>query len=504
MYPASLTLIAGFIVAPVLIFHASLVESPWGLLAAALLLAALAPLVARTQWRRPDAGLAALAIGAAVVLTLISGVGHFFYQTDDWTTRDAVLLDLEKNAWPVAYLTDRGVALLRAPLGMYLVPAAVGRAMGTGAGEAALFIQNAALFALCLYAFASSFTDRRMRWIAIPFFVVFSGLDSVAWARRILEGVPDNLLLPHLDPWSGALQFSSHVTQFFWAPNHALAAWANVAAYLAWRSGRLPSLMMGPLWAASIFWSPLAAFGVIPFLLFAFFWDLKDRKVRAVDFIASLAAGVAVLPVLLYFTRDAAAVEKGFLKFGDMDILRSYVTMLLLKALPWLAIAWQWCDRRDRRSVAEFLLILACLVLIPTYSMGYANDFASRVSIPALALLCLRVVPALATLGREPPARRAIVVGCVILAAITPAVEIIRNVRQSASVASACSLVDALKEPPEQALYMAAAKSFDAPAGILVKPAAAPVAPAAIRDCWPGRKFVYAGAGAAPDDSARK
>ena len=38
-----------------------------------------------------------------LVLTLISGVGHFFYQTDDWTTRDAVLLDLERNAWPVAY-----------------------------------------------------------------------------------------------------------------------------------------------------------------------------------------------------------------------------------------------------------------------------------------------------------------------------------------------------------------------------------------------------------------
>lgn len=492
MIPASLTLIAGLVVAPSLIFQASFLQQPLGALVCVLALASIVPLVRRAQWGRPDLSLAMVALAAAVALTLFAGVGHVFFQTDDWTTREAVLLDLERNSWPVAYATERGEALLRAPLGMYLVPAAFGRMFGSVAGDAALFAQNAGLFALCLYAFASSFDSARARWIAIPFFVVFSGLDSIAWAKRLVDGVPSNLVLPHLDPWPGALQFSSHVTQFFWAPNHALAGWALVVFYLAWRAGRIPALLMGPVWAASIFWSPLAALGAIPFLVFAFVWDVKDGKLRLADFAASFAAGAAALPVLVYFTRDGAAVEKGFLNFADMEVLRSYFAMLMLKVAPWLAVAWQAVDRRDKRSVSEFWLIVAALVVIPTYKMGFANDFAMRVSIPALALLCLRVVPALAALGAEPVSRRAIVAGFVLMGAITPGVEIMRNVTQKSYAASACTLVDALIEPPEQALYLASSSSFATPPGLFRSPQGAPVTHT-IADCWPGRSFVYAG-----------
>lgn len=492
MIPASLPLVAAVVLAPGLIFQATFLQQPLGALAALLALASVVPLFRRAEWRRPDPTFAMLAVAAAVALTLFAGVGHLFFQTDDWTTREAVLLDLQRNSWPVAYATDRGEALLRAPLGMYLVPAAVGRLLGPVAGDVALFAQNAGLFALCLYAFATSFESLRARWIAIPFFVVFSGLDSIAWAKRLVDGTPSNLVLPHLDPWPGALQFSSHVTQFFWAPNHALAGWALVVFYLAWRAGRIPALLMGPAWAASIFWSPLAALGAIPFLVFAFVWDVKDGKLRIADFATSFAAGAAALPVLFYFTRDGATVEKGFLNFADMEVLRSYVAMIMLKVAPWLAVAWQAVDRRDRKGVTEFWLIVAALLLIPTYKMGFANDFAMRVSIPALALLCLRVVPALAALGAEPVSRRAIVVGFVLMGAVTPAVEIMRNVTQESFEASACTLVDALIEPPEQALYLASSGSFASPPGLFAPPPGAPVAHR-IADCWPGRSFVYAG-----------
>ena len=75
------------------------------------------------------------------------------------------------------------------------------------------------------------------------------------------------------------------------------------------------------------------------------------------------------------------------------------------------------------------------------------------------------------------------------MGAITPGVEIMRNVTQKSYAASACTLVDALIEPPEQALYLAS--SEPTPPGLFPPPQGA--CHHTIADCWPGRSFVYAG-----------
>ena len=42
----------------------------------------------------------------------------------------------------------------------------------------------------------------------------------------------------HLEQWAG-LQFSGHLTQAFWVPQHALAGWFFAAFYMLWRDRRL-------------------------------------------------------------------------------------------------------------------------------------------------------------------------------------------------------------------------------------------------------------------------
>lgn len=493
MIPASLTLAFLLFLAPFLIFCLGFLQTAPGVAAAALGLAASVPMLRRTQWGgRPDAPLLLGAVAISLALTLVSGIGHFFYQTDDWVVRDALLFDLVRHPWPVPYDLAGAPGLIRAPLGMYLLPAALGKLGGTAVAQAALFAQNAAVLALCMYMFARSLPAGRSRLVMLVLFVAFSGMDAVAWLRRAIDGMPE-FPLPHIEPWPIYFQYSSNVTEIFWTPHHGLAGWALVAAYLVWREGRISALGIAPLWAASIFWSPLAAIGAAPFLAFAFFCDLKDGRFRLSELAGAAAMGVASLPLAIYLGRDTGAIEKGFQNLADFDVLRSYFAMMALEVAPLLAIAARGRDPKDQRGAIEFWLMAVLLLTIPVYTLGFANDWAMRVSIPALTLLCVRCVPGLMSLGGEPLARRAIMIGIILVGAVTPGVEIWRNVTVPATPASACNVVESLKDGPYAGspldYYIASQASFAPFSGLFRAPVEAPLG-RTIQKCWPGRKFI--------------
>ena len=494
MIPASVAIVVFLVVAPTLVFAFGLLQPLPGAIMAMLTLIPMAALARATDWRgRPDRPILLGALAVAFTLTLFSGIGHFFWQTDDWMVRDAMLFDLVRNSWPVAYATPAGAGLLRAPLGMYLAPAAIGKLGGTGIAQAALFVQNTILLGLCIYVLARVQEAGRARIIAIALFVVFSGADCIGWAQRRLAGL-EGLDLPHLEPWSGQFQYASNVTEIFWTPHHALGGWALVAAYLAWRTGGIRALQIAPLWVAACFWSPLVALGALPFLAFAFVCDAVDGKLRGGDFALAAIAGAASLPLAYFLTRDTGAIEKGFIDLADSQVLRGYVGLLGLEVAPFLALAWEGRDKADRRAGVELGLIAASLVLIPLYRLGYANDFVMRVSIPALTLLCARSVPALATLGQQPVRQRIIALAIVLVGAVTPAVEIWRNLGEKAFPASACNVMESLQDGPYAGspldYYIAGAASLATPLGLFTQPSSAPLK-RAIANCWPGRTFVY-------------
>ena len=116
----------------------------------------------------------ALCMATGFTLCLLSGQGHVFYAAEDWLIRDAVLADLSAMPLP-AYAWNGETWILRAPLGMYALPGAVGRLAGLGAAHAMMGIQNVCLTGLALYLIAEAFERRRFWFLAI--FVFFSGLD---------------------------------------------------------------------------------------------------------------------------------------------------------------------------------------------------------------------------------------------------------------------------------------------------------------------------------------
>ncbi|UHC19706.1 hypothetical protein LRS73_29780 [Methylobacterium currus] len=431
--------------APNLLFLAThLRTAPLAAGCVALLTAALA-LVLRDlgRMREPiDAPLLTAAVAAGIGLCLLGGEGHLFFANDDWLIRDAVLRDLVAEPWPVGYLYAGDPTMLRAPLGMYLLPAAIGKVAGLYGAHGALLAQNALLFGCLFYGFARLAPSHRQGLALMAIFIAFSGWDLVGtW---ILGGP----LTPgiHLEQWIGNLQFSSHVTQLFWVPNHAASGWIFVGAYCLWRVSALRATSLAVVFGLCVFWSPLGMIGALPFLAAALLVDRARGRLTPESIATVSLAGIGLLPVALYLGADAGRVPHGLQDMTEEFAARYlvFVTIEIVPALVVLGLAPGSIAGSDRWTRRETGLVLGLLLLAPLYRLGGA-DFVMRASIPALALLALRVGTTAVSLRGW---RAAVAVGVLGVGAVTPLYEVIRAVVVPPFSISACDLLAAARTPP--------------------------------------------------------
>jgi hypothetical protein len=465
---AALSLLLYFGVTNVLFLHYFLTRTAAWALTTLLILLAVSATWAR---RRPDDMRSArnvfprawrrwvvLFIGAAAFCTL-GGEGHFFYANSDWTVRDAVLTDLVSHAWPIGYEWSGERMALRAPLGMYLVPALAGKLIGIQSAHFGLLVQNAFVLSLVLFLVTDHIRSAFRRWTVITVFLMFSGLDIVGRVLPVLKtaaGGADIVSLPsHLEAWARLFQYSSHVTQLFWVPNHALAGWAFIALYWAdLKSGRFsirPVLLSGLL----LLWSPFAAMGALPFCAHSIFRSAR-RWPAAGSVVASTAIGALVIPTVFYLSAGAGGVERRAQPLTN-EFVHAYVPFVILEFGLYVVIL----GLRERSW--ELGLTAVTLLAIPFYKVGFSNDFAMRASIPALAMLALVVAD---HLGRPNISLvpRTLVVLLLLVGAVTPAFEIRAALTMPAWAPSRCNLVDAWTHGPfkarSPASYLADLQSF--------------------------------------------
>lgn len=382
-----------------------------------------------------------LAIAAGCAWTICGGIGHFMFANADWHIRDAVLHDLVTGAWPVGYGDGAGgPTLLRAPIGYYLPAAIVGKMAGLAAAHAALAIWTAAGASLFLLQVLSLMPRRVVAALAsVALIVSFSGLDAVGTLLRAPGALAHWDVTRHLEWWAERYQYSSMTTQLFWVPNHALGAWLTVGLLHRPKGlGAVEPLLPITVVAVAL-WSPLAALGLVPFVLWRM-WEtpVHERPGRWLDLRVWAPALAVGLVIAAYLTLDAGRIPRGWTVgrhgFGPAaiaDDLWRQAEFFLLEAgligFSMLAI---------RRS-ARVVLALGVLAVLPVVCFGANNDFVMRVSIPSLAVLaigaCLAlfVAPCPAAAGSAPGTanpglRKAILVALLLIGAVTPFQEFAR------------------------------------------------------------------------------
>jgi hypothetical protein len=429
--------------------------------------------------------------GLALALCVLGGEGHFFFANYDWLNRDAVLADLVRQRFPVSYAYEGSAYVLRAPLGMYLIPAAVGKLLGLHAAHLALLTQNATILALTLVLVAAAAPGRRLIFLAV--FVTFTGVEivgSVVNAATKGPGVSWWALHAHqhLAWWNPLFQYTNHLTQIFWVPNHALPGWWLAALAVFHVRREIDSAGLIVAFASLFFWSPLTMAGALPIagwlVLRRDFKELLTPRI-----LVAIAAALCFLPIAAYLAADAASVPHLWLFTWD-GFWTVYVIFIAVQ-IPQAAVV-ALCWRRLEPALRTLaILSIGMLLIIPMYRLGAHNDFSMRASIMPLALLAFVFASIVARLrlrdGASIVAAVAVILG---LGSFTPALEIQRAVTMRAFAISDCNVLTEwhLLEPDTWlANYFARADRM--PAWLLGDAAKGPPAVIEDRECWPDHPY---------------
>lgn len=328
-------------------------------------------------------------ITVALALLTLGGEGRFLYANADWQVRFAVLRDLHINPWPYVYQVGASAELLRAPIGMFLLPAALAKAVGPSVADIALLVQNALLLGMLLALGSTLFDSRRARLVALAVFIGFSGLDIIG-RNLFREGLSD-----HLENWA-YLQYSSTLTLIFWVPQHALSGWIGAVGFLLWRSDRLPLSTWLTLMPLTALWSPLGLIGALPFAALAGWRSLTGRRLVRADIALPAAATLLSLPSLAYL---AAGAGEGVGLHVEGLLPLQWALFELLEVLVYV-VPLVLLVRQGRFGGDTLLIVTLCLLCIPFIRIGWSTDFMMRASITALAILAILVADALLTVPR--------------------------------------------------------------------------------------------------------
>ena len=395
-----------YLALPVVVFLVGWLNWWAGLPLAALLAAGLRPAfsarnAAGTKGRaRPVVAAAVLLLAAAWVA--LGGAGHLFYANFDWIVRDSVLRDLVIGRWPVGYgEVDGSSLLLRAPIAYYLPAAIVGKVCGLACADPALLVWTMLGVAL----FFGLAVSRERRWpamaVTLLVLVFFSGMDLVGTVIRGGWLLATKLqMTDHLEWWADRFQYSSHTTQLFWVPNHALPGW--IATALLLKNVDRPRFMavLPMLVAVLPLWSPLTAIGFLP--LAAAWWLrqlMLQRSFVNIDWLALAAAVVVAIASAAYLVLHAGAIRSGTTT-GPGESMLFVVPHYLQFVLLEVGILWALLIVAAPR--VDLLLLVAGLVLLllPIVEFGPSNDLAMRGSIPSLLVVAMAAAAALAHAAR--------------------------------------------------------------------------------------------------------
>jgi len=468
----ALTLLAALGVMQVLLWAFLGLGAGW-IIGGALGLAALLWGLVRAPGWRGAVPWSALGVGWAVALVLLvlGGEGGWFFAPTDWQVRYAVLRDLTLNPWPFALEHPQGPLILRSPLGMYLAPALIGaRLGGFHAACLALLVQNTLLLGVILALGAGLFATARGRWIGLGVFWAFSGMDVLG---QIIARKPLHL---HLEAWA-SMQFSSHVMQVLWAPQHAMAGWIFAVLYLLWRVDKVPLRVVLAALPLLALYSPLALIGCVPFAAQAGVEALLRRAWRIGDMLWPGLAGIIALPSLLYLAASSGAVGGGV---AHTYYLSGYPLFILIELGGYLLALWAL--RRDQPfGLGTTLITVGVLLAVPFGQIGDGVDFVMRASIPALAVMAVMMGRILADPASDPArceARRwVLIMGAIGL--VTPASELWRGLTWPASPEVTCGYLGVI--PKGYATYTT---RLDALPKLIrpAHPALVPLAPP--HPCW--------------------
>lgn len=353
-----------FLTSPLIIFCAEFL-SPWiAVPSCILILRVLYADFRKISFVSPDYRAVLCTFGIAAIWTVLSGAIPPLSPNWDWAKHFALLELLTDSTWPVEQKSE----FLRYSVAYYLVPAALAKLIGANSVHWLVGFWTLLGAWLALLLMTSDQPLKRVL-IASVVFVFFSGLDVIGtWITGYSMGP-----IGHIEWWARWWELPSQTTGFFWAPQHALAAWIGLG--LIFSGSRHSALIL----VAVSLWSPFVAVGLIPFIIF---WN--GGFLLPLLTVENFVCALLELPIASYLLSGTGDVQKDFIWNVPGFTWNRFALFLLLEWGLLVCALWYAGANHRKLVIIVSTLLLACIV-----SIGGADDMLMRASAPALTGLAV-------------------------------------------------------------------------------------------------------------------
>lgn len=359
-----------------------------------------------------------LIIFSILVFVLLGGFPQLigFEQLFDWQKHNTILSDLIKTSWPVVYPDG---SFLNYYLGIYLVPAFVGKLMG-GFTIGKIFLSIWILIGLIVsvqliynYLF-KVMKDSRFVIFGLILLLLLSGVDWLqyyinnGYLPRTAEHIEWSYRIYFDGVYRGFFQYSSMVTLITHVPQHLYPAVIGICLTLLTK--RYYILLIPVL----LIWSPFSAIGVGLAMLL-----IKRKDILKFEYL--FYSFLLTVPVAVFFLHHNR-IDGGL--FVTTSISR-YLIFLAFELLPIMTLTiLSWSNLKKTEKIVQFsCLMLLCVFPLFRYGSMTINDVFVRSAFP---LFLLATIIPLAYINKYSLVKIAIVIIVWSLGLATPIFEFLR------------------------------------------------------------------------------
>ena len=368
------------------------------------------------EWKRPqemlqdhpEATITAWQItmmcGVALFLVLISGIGGWGWQQQDWDKHNTLLKDLIEKPWPVLYQFQARQLPLVYYFAYYLPAALIGKTFGwVIANHILLFESWLGLSLTFLWGFVLT---KKSWWKAVLIIAFFSGADVIGYilmAPLAPTFLGKTINIHNFEWWSMGWLLPAFTHTLFWTPGQGIVGWLATSLILndMFKRGNRYSLWHLGL---TTLWGPFITIGLCPFVFVDWLAEPDKLKPWIVKSGVANLCGVLLggLISFMFLSKLYALPQEisGKISYGFFFALAQdnseVIFGLILLSFFWLMeggllgiLIWKLLDPKDKQSRLILIVALAVLGVLPFVYYGYYNDLLHKTSIPALFALSI-------------------------------------------------------------------------------------------------------------------
>ncbi len=329
-----------------------------------------------------------LCFSISIALNYVLGIGEFRPQTYDFQANNFKYYDLITHQLPIYYPEQQ--TYLCYYTGYYLPSALLAKVFGIETCRYFSFVWS--VFGMGLvFLWISTFTRKNIVGL-LTIVLLFANAWFVIKFLMYFEYFQEYLQPYYIQLNQFKLITSSLIKNYAWATQHTIPACLGVCVLINNFTVKTDLKYLLLMLLSTMFWSPLTAVGLFPFVAFYFLKDIKNlfSKKSIDDLVVMVLLIISFTPLLLYFV-STEGIHTNNTEFIWQTGIKFWWIFYLIYTFSNFIIWGLFLNNFQNQYKILWIIAVIFPCLTAVYRIGIYNDFNIRVSFPSFFMLSILV-----------------------------------------------------------------------------------------------------------------